>query len=878
MQNHPPRWAERLLEFFCAPHLLEEVQGDLHERFQRQVGLFGIKIARRQYVLNVLSFIRPFALKRKPSPYPFTFLYSPSMLRNYLKVAFRNLTKNAGYSAINIGGLAVGMAVAMMIGLWIYDELSYDKYHQNYARLAQVMQKQTFNGSKITGSAIPMPLEPELRAKYGTDFKHLAMATWQGDRILTYGETKITRSGNYMDVDMPRMLSLKMLKGNHEGLKELNSVLLSASTAKSLFGTAEPMGKLMRIDNKLDVKVTGVYEDLPHNSQFRDLTFIAPWKLYVSSQKWVQRALDEGQWGNNSFQLFAQITDYADMDKLSAKIKNAKLDKVDKEEKKFKAEIFLHPMSDWHLRSNWEEGVQTGGFIQYVWLFAIVGLFVLLLACINFMNLSTARSEKRAKEVGIRKAVGSIRAQLINQFFSESFLVVIFAFLGAVLLTLAVLPLFNEITDKKMVFPWAEPVFWLVSVGFIVLTGVLAGSYPALYLSSFQPVKVLKGTFRAGRFASVPRQVLVVVQFTVSITLIIGTLIVYRQIQHTKDRPMGYDNNGLIMMQMMSPDFYGKFDLLRTELKNKGAIVEMAESSSPLTGVWSNNGGFEWKGKDPSLQAEFATIWVTHDFGKTVGWKFKEGRDFSRSFSTDTAAIVINEAAVKFMGLKNPLGTVVQWGQGKDAGHFTIVGIIKDMLMESPYEPVKQTIYFMNYENVNWMTMKLNPARSASESVAMIEATFKKHLPAAPFDYKFADQEFGKKFQSEERIGKLAAIFALLAVFISCLGLFGLASFVAEQRTKEIGVRKVLGASVFNLWGMLSKDFVVLVIISCLIAIPIAYYFLSEWLQDYKYHTEISWWIFVMATLGALAITLLTVSYQSIRAATANPIKSLKSE
>jgi len=332
------------------------------------------------------------------------------------------------------------------------------------------------------------------------------------------------------------------------------------------------------------------------------------------------------------------------------------------------------------------------------------------------------------------------------------------------------------------------------------------------------------------------------------------------------------------MMQMMSPDFYGKFDLLRTELKNKGAIVEMAESSSPLTGVWSNNGGFEWKGKDPSLQAEFATIWVTHDFGKTVGWKFKEGRDFSRSFSTDTAAIVINEAAVKFMGLKNPLGTVVQWGQGKDAGHFTIVGIIKDMLMESPYEPVKQTIYFMNYENVNWMTMKLNPARSASESVAMIEATFKKHLPAAPFDYKFADQEFGKKFQSEERIGKLAAIFALLAVFISCLGLFGLASFVAEQRTKEIGVRKVLGASVFNLWGMLSKDFVVLVIISCLIAIPIAYYFLSDWLQDYKYHTEISWWIFVMATLGALAITLLTVSYQSIRAATANPIKSLKSE
>ncbi|AYQ36447.1 ABC transporter permease [Runella sp. SP2] len=800
------------------------------------------------------------------------------MLRNYLKIAFRNLVKNTGYSVINIGGLAVGMAVAMMIGLWIYDELSYDKYHKNYNRLAQVMQHQTFNGHRGTESSIPMPLEAELRAKYGSDFKYLAMATWGGDRILTYGETKITRSGNYMDVDIPRMLSLKMLKGNHDGLKELNSILLSESVAQSLFGNEDPMGKLVRIDNKLDVKVTGVYEDLPFNTSARDLKFIAPWKLYVSSQKWVQRALDEGQWDNNSFQLFAQIADHADMTQLSDKITNVKLDKVNAEEKKFKAEIFLHPMSDWHLQSNWEEGVKTGGFIQYIWLFAIVGLFVLLLACINFMNLSTARSEKRAKEVGIRKAVGSIRAQLINQFFSESFLVVIVAFWGALGVTLAVLPLFNEITDKKMVFPWTEPVFWLVSVGFIVLTGVLAGSYPALYLSSFQPVKVLKGTFRAGRFASVPRQVLVVVQFTVSITLIIGTLIVYRQIQHTKDRPMGYDNNGLVMMQMMSPDFYGKYDLLRTELKKQGAIVEMAESSSPLTGVWSNNGGFHWEGQDPSLQPEFATIWVTHDFGKTVGWQFKEGRDFSRSFSTDTAAIVINEAAVKFMGVKNPVGKVVQWGQGKDAEYFTIVGVIKDMLMESPYEPVKQTIYIMNYENVNWMTMKLNPARSASESVAMIEATFKKHLPAAPFDYKFADQEFGKKFQSEERIGKLAAIFALLAVFISCLGLFGLASFVAEQRTKEIGVRKVLGASVFNLWGMLSKDFVVLVIISCLIAIPIAYYFLSDWLKDYKYHTEISWWIFAAATLGALTITLLTVSYQSIRAAMANPIKSLKSE
>ena len=800
------------------------------------------------------------------------------MLRNYLKIALRNLAKNKVYSFINIGGLALGMAVAMLIGLWIYDELSFDTYHQNHDRIAQVMQHQTFNGRKGTESSIPMPLVTELRNKYGSDFKYLAMATWEGDRILAFGDKKITKSGNYMDVEIPKMLSLKMLKGTYDGLNELNSVLLSASTAQALFGDTEPMGKLIKIDNKLDVKVTGIYEDFPFNTRFRELNFIAPWKLYVSSQKWVQQALDENQWGNNSFQLFAQIADHADMDKVSTKIKNVKWDKVDAEEKKFKAEIFLHPMRDWHLRSNWEEGIKTGGFIQYVWLFAIIGIFVLLLACINFMNLSTARSEKRAKEVGIRKAVGSVRSQLINQFFSESFLVVTFAYIGAVIFILVLLPWFNEVTDKKMSFPWAEPTFWLISIGFIFITGMLSGSYPALYLSSFQPIKVLKGTFKAGRLAAAPRKILVVVQFTVSVTLIIGTIIVYRQIQHTKNRPLGYDNKGIIMLQMMTPEFYGKYDLLRTELKNSGAIVEMSESSSPLTGIWSNNGGFSWKGKDPSLQAEFATVRVTHDFGKTVGWQFKEGRDFSREFSTDTAAFVINEAAVKFMGLKNPIGTVVRWGDDKEGQDFTIVGVIKDMLMESPYEPVKQTIYLVNYENVNWINLKLNPTQSLTQSIAKVEAVFKKHTPAAPFEYKFVDQEFGKKFVSEERIGKLAGGFAILAVLISCLGLFGLASFTAEQRTKEIGVRKVLGASVFNLWGLLSKDFVVLVIISCCIATPIAYYYLNDWLGDYKYRTEISWWVFVLAGIGALTITLLTVSYQSIKAALMNPVKSLRSE
>lgn len=796
------------------------------------------------------------------------------MLSNYFKIAWRNLRKNKGYSAINIGGLAVGMAVAMLIAFWIYDELSYDKFHKNYGRIAQVMQHQTFNGYKGTERSIPMPLVAELKSKYGSNFKYLVMASWQGDRILSAGDKKISSEGNFMDQDAAKLLSLKMLEGSYEGLKDPHSVLLSASTAKAIFGDEDPMNKLMKISGKLDVKVTGIYEDLPYNNQFRDLHFIAPWDLYVSSEKWIQEARDQNQWGNNSFQLFAQLADKVDFDKLNATIKNVKFDKVSAEDKRFKAEIFLHPMADWHLRSNWENGIRTGGFIQYVWMFGIVGIFVLLLACINFMNLSTARSEKRAREVGIRKAVGSARWQIIKQFFGESLLVVVLAFAAAAIIVNLLLPWFNQITSKKIAFPADESLFWIMSLVFIIVTALLAGSYPAFYLSSFQPVKVLKGTFRVGRFASLPRKVLVVLQFTVSVALIIGTILVYKQIQHTKDRPLGYDNNGIIMIPMNSPDFYGKYDQLRNELKSKGTIAEMTESSSPLTQIWSNNGGFNWEGKDPNLDAEFSTIWVTHEYGKTVGWQFTKGRDFSRDFSTDTIALVINEAAAKFMNIKNPVGTVVDNGQKK----YTIIGVVKDMLMESPYEPVRQALYFLNYENVNWIHIKLNREKPAKASLVEVEAVFKKHIPSAPFDYQFADEAFGEKFQSEERVSKLTAFFAILAVFISCLGLFGLASFVAEQRTKEIGIRKVIGASVFNLWKLLSIEFVILVIISCFIAIPVAYYYMHGWLQNYKYRTEITWYVFAAAIGSALFITLLTVSFQAIKAAMANPVKSLRTE
>lgn len=792
------------------------------------------------------------------------------MLKNYFKIALRTLLRNKAFSAINIIGLSVGMAVAMLIGLWIFDEISFDKYHQKYDRLAQVMQNQTWNGVTGSQTAMPLPLAPELRAKYSGDFKNVVLSSWTFEHILAVGDRKFTKTGNYVEPKFPEMFTFKMLKGSQKGLKDPYSILISESVATALFGDTDPINKIVKVDNKTNVKVTGVYEDLPHNTTLNEVTFVLSWEMYLATESWVKNSQD--QWNNNSFQTFAELNPNADFDKVSAKIKLVKFNH-DKQDAA-KPMVFLHPMSKWHLYSEFKDGKIAGGRIQFVWLFGIIGVFVLLLACINFMNLSTARSEKRAKEVGVRKAIGSVRSQLITQFLSESLLIVVFAFVLTLLLVTLTLPWFNELSDKKMSILWTNPYFWILSISFSLITGLISGSYPAFYLSSFDPIRVLKGTFRVGRFAAVPRKVLVVIQFTVSVTLIIGTIIVYRQIQHAKDRPIGYSRDGLIAITINTPELVGHYDALRSDLLKTGAVYEMSQSSSPTTGVYSNQIGFNWEGKDPNLQALFGVIAVTHDYGKSVGWNFVEGRDFSRSFSTDTSGMVLNEAAAKFIGMKNPVGKNINWNDK----NYRIVGVIKNMVMESPYEPIKPTIFFINYGWANIINVKLNPAMSASASLEKVGEVFRRYNPGSPFDYKFADEQYALKFSGEERIGKLATFFACLAIFISCLGIFGLASFTAEQRTKEIGVRKVLGASVFNLWQLLSKDFVMLVMISFLIATPIAYYFMNGWLKNYEYRSEISWWIFGISGLGALIITLLTVSYQAVKAASANPVKSLRTE
>ena len=877
MKKHsppPPRWTQWLLRALHPDQTLEEVEGDLAELYADWYQRAGPTLAAWYYVRSVVSVLPPWVRRRRAQQtYRQPSLFHPAMISNYLKIARRNLLRNKGYSFINIAGLAIGMAVAMLIGFWVWDEWSYNKEFQHYDRIAQVMQHETYNGQIGTQTVLPFPLGAELRRNYNTDFKYVVMSSWILNHSLAVGETIIIKSGTFMEPQAADMLSLTMRKGTRTGLTEPASILLSESAASALFGTRDPLGKLLKLDSRTPVKVTGIYQDIPHNSSFSGLSFIAPWSLYLRLDPGLKAM--ENVWDDNSFQTFVQLADHADPAVVSAKIKHVIANRVPKEDANYKPEVFLNPMSQWRLFSEFRNGVRIGGRIQSVWLFGLIGAFVLLLGCINFMNLSTARSEKRAKEVGIRKAIGSLRTQLITQFYAESLLVVLLAFGLALLLVVVLLPGFNQVANKQLQIQWENPVFWLLGLGVSLLTGLIAGSYPALYLSTFNPITVLKGTFRVGKWATLPRQVLVVTQFTVSITLIIGTILIFRQIQYAKGRPVGYNRAGLVMINIQDyPTIQTQFDPFREELRKAGLVTEAAQSLGPTTEVWSTNGDISWPGKDPHVAADFPHTGVSHDYGKTVGWHFIQGRDFSRSFTTDSSAFILNEAAVHYMGLKQPVGQIVRWG----ARSFRVIGVIKDMVVGSPYAPVRPSLYSLAKQHDSYAILRINPSLSAHDALAKVEGVFKHYNPAVPFTYGFADQEYAKKFGDEEQTGRLASFFASLAVFISCLGLFGLASYVAETRTKEVGVRKVLGASVLNLWGLLSKDFLVLVVIAFLLATPLAYYFGHRWLASYTYRVEITWWVFIATGAGALVLTLVTVSYQSLKAALINPVKSLRSE
>jgi putative ABC transport system permease protein len=876
-QNRLPSYIIRLFAHLIAPHLREQVLGDLEERYALIFKTQRKGAAQIRFLIETLAYLRPAFIRRKPSEYSSPFFMNTTMIRNYFKIAFRNLLKNKGYSLINIGGLAVGMAVAMLIGIWINDELSANRHHENYETLYQIKMNQTFDGKRGTQDALPFPVGEELRSKY-PDFKAVAMyERGEGKRSLIADNKKFLKSGLFIGEDAIDMFSLNILSGDKSPLKEPYSIVLTDETAQAIFGNADAVGRIVKLDNKVDLKVTAVVSRQPKNATLQ-FDYLLPWRLQENIYDWVSKYLKDN-WANNGWGVYVQLKPGVDPALTNAKIRNVVLSHFNDPNTKnlVKPEIFLHPMSKWRLYSEFTDGQNAGGFIKYVRLFGIFGLFILVIACINFMNLSTARSGKRAKEVGVRKSVGSGRQQLIGQFLSESVQIAFMALALALIIVFFSLPYFNLLTEKTMHIEFKNPVFWGILLVFTLFTGLLAGSYPALYLSSFNPVQILKGGIRVGKSATLPRKVLVVVQFTFSIVLMIGTIVIYQQIRHGKSRPIGFTKEGLISVSS-SDDLVSHFEALRTELLETGVVSSISKSNSPPTQWWSSNAGWEWKGSTPEDKSSvFITVATNYDYVKTMGIKIKEGRDFSRDFVSDSSGVILNEAAVKRMGLKHPIGEILKWGRKER----TVVGVIPDIVMEwSPYRAVSPlTILFEKDKNwVGFLCVRLNPNVSSAAAIEKIRPIFDKYNPGFPFDYKFSDMEYGKKFYYEELIGDLSAIVCLLAIFISCLGLFGLASFMAEQRTKEIGIRKVLGASVANVWGLLSGDFIQLVLISCLVASPVAWYFMNQWLQDYTYKINIGFGVFLVVFVMALVITLLTVSYQAVKAALINPVRSLKSE
>jgi len=796
------------------------------------------------------------------------------MFRNYLKIAWRNTLRNKVYSTLNIAGLAAGMAVALLIGLWVVNQYSYDRFLPGYQQLYQVEMNLTsqHNGTS-TQTSIALPLTDVLRKEI-PGIKYVAETDNVGkmNHGLLAGDKKLYLGGGAVGADFFKIFQYPFIKGSaNSALKDIYSIVLTEATAKALFGNADPMGKEVRFDNSQNMRVTGVIRNIPANASLQ-FNYLVPFAYSEATQGWIKDG--RTKWTYNSFSGYLALEPGVTYGQVEPKIKDL-VYKRSMEMRSLKPEVILHPLKDWHLITDFKNGKPAGGFVEYVRLFSIIGMLVLAIACINFMNLSTARSEKRAREVGVRKAIGSARMDLVYQFLTESVLITFISFLLGLLLVMLALPAFNALTGADVHIPYSNIGFWGIMILFVLFTGLTAGSRPAFYLSSFNPVKVLKGSIQVGRWASVPRKVLVVVQFTCSIALIISTVIVYQQIQYVKNRPTGYSADRLIMTDMNS-DLSQHYEALKNDLLSSGMVESVASSTSPATQVYSHFTLQKWPGKLAGEETvNIGAIWISEDYFNTLGMTFAAGHNFTGDWKSDTLNVIVNEAMVRRIGLKNPVNQLITINF--NAKPVRIIGVVKDALMDSPYSPVEPAVFG---HNPFGFVVTYRLAKNAGTHIAIdkIGKIFEKYNQAYPYEYKFVNDEYEHKFNLEVLVGKLAGVFAGLAIFISCLGLFGLAAYVAEQRAKEIGIRKVMGASVPQMWLLLSKDFLLLVLISCVIASPVALYYLHNWLLRYSYRISIGPGVFALAAAAALAITIATVSFQAIKAALANPVRSLRSE
>ncbi len=796
------------------------------------------------------------------------------MIKNHFLVAWRSLVKSKGFTSLNIIGLAVGMAVTLLIVIWAVNEYSYDRFLPNYRQLYRIEVNFTSqqNGT-TTQDQTSLPLVEVLRTEI-PGIRRVAEARPIGQEThdLWTGDKKLFLNGGAAAPDFLQMFRFPFVEGDPlTAFKDPYSIIIDQSTARALFGDHDPIGQAIRIDNQQSVKVTGVIRDIPANSSLR-FSYLLPFAYKELTEGWVKEG--RTHWTYNSFNVFVELDPGVSAAQITPKIKDLIYQKSEAM-RPGKPEVWLQPVADWHLYTDFKNGKEAGGFIDYVRVFSLIGILVLIIACINFMNLSTARSGKRAREVGVRKALGSRRKDLVLQFLTESVVITAFAAGLAVLLVQLALPAFNSLTGGSLQLPWRSPVFYACMIGYVLLTGLFAGSRPAFHLSSFNPVNVLKGKMTTGHSATLSRKILVIGQFSCSVALIISTIIVYRQIRYAKDRPTGYNADRLVVTDMSS-DLNKNYEALRNEITQSGLVEDVATSSSRLTEVGSHYSLDNWPGKNAGDESvNIGTLGVSGNYFKTTGMSIIAGRDFSPNFAADTLGVIFNEAAIKRMGLRDPVGQLVTWNGNPSP--VRILGVVKDALMESPFTPVQPAI-FTHSPWGSVLLYRLSPKVSMQDALNQLHRIFEKYNPAYPYSYSFVDEDYGRKFNLEMLVGKLAGIFAGLAILISCLGLFGLVAYVAEQRTREIGIRKVLGASVSQVLMLLSKDFLLLVVISCVIASPIALYFLHNWLQQYDYRISIGPGVFVLAAAAAILITLLTVSFQAIRAALANPVESLRSE
>lgn len=783
------------------------------------------------------------------------------MLRNYLKVAFRNLTKNSVYSFINIVGLAVGLACSVLISLWVLDELSYDQSQPKLNQLSQVWINATYDGKVNTFQSVPFPTYKEIRNE-DSRIKNTALTNWGGKSLLAVGDNRFKKNSYYVTEEFLEMFQFPLIAGQADKvLDDKNSIVLTKSTALALFGSLDVLGKSVKMNNAAELIVSGILEDIPAQSSFEFDCLVN----ILQEGEWVK---ENNNWGDYSWQVFVELQPGTKFEEVSEKVKGLL---VKKGEVDIPREFFLHPMERWRLYSTFENGKEAGGMIDYVIGFSAIAIFIVVIACINFMNLATARSERRAREVGVRKSVGSRRRELIFQFLGESLLITTISFLLALVVVELALPFYNDLTEKKLLLDFASPLFWIISLGVVLLTGVVSGSYPALYLSSFNPVQVLKGKVQIGRGGATPRKVLVVLQFFFATLLIIGTIVVSEQIRFVKKRDLGYDQKNLIMIQH-SEEIGKNFSSIRNELMATGAVSSVTKSNSPITDIYSNN-FMSWPGKPEEEKILFVTVTTELDYTKTMGIKILEGRDFVGA--GDSSSVLVNKAAADVMGLKETLGTeVVYWGDHKSK----IVGVIDNVLMGSPYR--KPSPMFVAYQPgwANSVTVRLEETADIAGALKKVEDVFKKYNPAYPFEYQFVDEQFNKKYTTINLISTLANLFALLAIIITGMGLFGLAAFTAEQRTKEIGIRKVMGASVPGLITLISKEFSLLVVISFVLSAPFAWWLLNSFLERYPYRIDFPWWAILASGIIALVFALVIVSTQALKAATANPANSLRSE